>query len=79
MLKCCIIKLNNNNKYMQKAPIPNNEDKRLCAVRDLNILDTGDVYKRQARLRAWTTFPFICDAGGSEAKLKWFIGRCFYY
>jgi hypothetical protein len=26
---------------MQKAPIPNNEDKRLCAVRDLNILDTG--------------------------------------
>lgn len=26
---------------MQKAPIPSNEDKRLCAVRDLNILDTG--------------------------------------
>ncbi len=26
---------------MQKAPIPSNENKRLCAVRDLKILDTG--------------------------------------
>lgn len=41
---------------MQKAPIPSNENKRLCAVRDLKILDTGleerfDRITKEASLR----------------------------